>query len=112
MRNVPIFVVALLCAGSASAVLASDEEHAVERKYVTAPPSPASQTDESVQAKSAGCLTCHTQTDASTMHLNPAVKLGCTDCHGGNSTVRVASGAQRGSEDYRKAFESAHVLPR
>jgi hypothetical protein len=74
--------------------------------------SPSSQTDESVQSKSAGCLTCHTQTDASTMHLNPAVKLGCTDCHGGNSSIRLASGAQRGSDAYGKAFESAHVLPR
>ena len=70
-----------LCVGQASALLASEGEHAVERKYVTAPSSPSSQTDESVQSKSAGCLTCHTQTDASTMHLNPAVKLGCTDCH-------------------------------
>jgi hypothetical protein len=96
----------------AAAALASEGEHAVERHYVSAPPSPASQADESVQAKSAGCLTCHTQTDASTMHLNPAVKLGCTDCHGGNSSIRLSGGAQRGSDAYRKAFESAHVLPR
>jgi hypothetical protein len=96
----------------AAAALASEGEHAVERHYVSAPPSPASQADESVQAKSAGCLTCHTQTDASTMHLNPAVKLGCTDCHGGNSSIRLSGGAPRGSDAYRKAFESAHVLPR
>jgi len=102
----------VLCVGKASALLASQGEHAVERKYVTAPASPASQTDESVQTKSAGCLTCHTQTDATTMHLNPAVKLGCTDCHGGNSSVRLTGGAQRGSDAYTKAFESAHVLPR
>lgn len=94
------------------AALASEGEHAVERKYVTAPASPSSQADETVQAKSAGCVSCHTQTDASTMHMNPAVKLGCTDCHGGNSNIRVASGTQRGSSDYTKAFESAHVLPR
>ena len=110
-------LVTLLCAaallvGKASALLASEGEHAVERHYVTAPPSPASQTDESVQSKSAGCLTCHTQTDASTMHLNPAVKLGCTDCHGGNSSIRLTGGAQRVSGAYTKAFESAHVLPR
>ena len=52
-----------------------------------------------------GCLTCHTQTDASSMHLNPAVKLGCTDCHGGDASVRVTSGAQRGTDAYTKAFE-------
>ena len=35
-----------------------------------------------------GCYTCHLQTDAPTMHTTPAVRLGCTDCHGGNATVR------------------------
>jgi hypothetical protein len=52
-------LVALLLVGTASAVLASEAEHADERNDVTAPPSPASQTDESVQSKSAGCMTCH-----------------------------------------------------
>ena len=28
------------------------------------------------------------QSDAHTMHRSPAVVLGCTDCHGGNPTVR------------------------
>jgi len=111
-KNKVLMALALLCVGKASALLASEGEHAVERKYITAPPSPQSQTDESVQSKSAGCLTCHTQTDASTMHLNPAVKLGCTDCHGGNSSIRLTGGAQRGSDAYGKAFEAAHVLPR
>jgi hypothetical protein len=108
-------LLALLCAltvGKASALLAAEAEHATDRNYVTAPSSPASQTDESVQSKSAGCMTCHTQTDATTMHSNPAVKLGCTDCHGGNSSIRLTGGAQRGSKSYTKAFESAHVLPR
>jgi hypothetical protein len=90
----------------------SEGEHAVERKYVTAPPSPMSQTDESVRQKSAGCLTCHTQTDQSTMHMNPAVKLGCTDCHGGNSGASVEQSVTRGSKAYTQVFETAHVLPR
>jgi hypothetical protein len=98
--------------GTASAVHASESVHAVDRIYVCGPSAPASQTDESVQSKSAGCMTCHTQTDATTMHSNPAVKLGCTDCHGGNSAVRLTGGAQRGSDPYTKAFEAAHVLPR
>jgi hypothetical protein len=96
----------------ATAVLASEAEHAVDRQYVTAPSSPASQSEEAVQSKSVGCLTCHTQTDAATMHLNPAVKLGCADCHGGDASVRLPSGTQRGSDAYKKALESAHVLPR
>ena len=77
-------ILALLCSltvGKAAALLAAEGEHPVDRNYVTAPASPASQTDESVQAKSAGCMTCHTQTDATTMHSNPAVKLGCTVRH-------------------------------
>jgi hypothetical protein len=111
--NVRTGLVAVLVAFAGIAgARASEGEHAVERKYVTAPSAPASQSDEAVQSKSAGCLTCHTQTDASTMHLNPAVKLGCTDCHGGNSTVGLTSSVQRGSDAYTRAFESAHVLPR
>lgn len=96
----------------ATASLASEAEHPLDRTYVTAPPAPASQTDEAVRAKSAGCVTCHTQTDAATMHSNPAVKLGCADCHGGNASVRLPGGTQRGSDAYTKTFESAHVLPR
>jgi hypothetical protein len=93
------------------AAVASDE-HAVERRYVTAPSAPANQADEAVRIKSAGCLSCHMQTDASTMHANPAVKLGCTDCHGGDSAVQLPLSAKRGDAPYAKAFDSAHVLPR
>jgi len=81
-------------------------------KYVTAPPAPQSQSDESVRKKSSGCASCHVNSDAKTMHTNPAVKLGCTDCHGGNSAVKVPAGAQRGSDVYKKALDAAHVRPR
>jgi hypothetical protein len=83
-----------------------------EREYVTAPPAPRNQTDEQVRAKSEGCQTCHTQTDQATMHTNPAVKLGCTDCHGGDASVRLEAGLPRGSPGYMKQQELAHVLPR
>jgi hypothetical protein len=91
---------------------ASEEEKPVERHYVTAPSAPASQDDEAVRSKSAGCTTCHTQTDAATMHLNAVVKLGCTDCHGGNSAANLPAGVQRGTDTYTRVFETAHVLPR
>ena len=42
------------------------------------------QSDEMVRAKSAGCIECHTTTDAHSMHASPNVVLGCTDCHTGN----------------------------
>jgi len=42
------------------------------------------QSPAAAKAKSEGCVECHTQTDAHTMHASPNVVLGCTDCHGGN----------------------------
>src|SRR5262245_66105716 len=71
---------------------ASSSKKAVERKYVTAPPAPLGQTPEAAREKSAGCLSCHTQTDSLSMHSSPAVQLGCTDCPGGDPTVQLAAG--------------------
>jgi hypothetical protein len=91
---------------------ARDMEKAVERHYVTAPAAPMSQTPEAAAAKSTGCLSCHTQTDSPSMHVSSAVNLGCTDCHGGDNGIALPSGASTGSAAYRKAQDSAHVLPR
>ena len=57
------------------------------------------QTWDEANRKSAGCVQCHTSTDAHTMHTSPNVILGCTDCHGGNSARGLT-------------IEKAHVLPR
>ena len=104
---------ALCIAGSWPLLASANEgEKAVERTYVTAPPAPMSQTDAEMTQKSAGCMTCHTKTDANTMHLNPAVRLGCTDCHGGNAEVRIGEGEGRQSAAYRNAQDAAHILPR
>lgn len=91
---------------------ANDEEKPVKRHYVTAPAAPANQSPEQADAKSAGCLSCHTKSDALTMHASPAVRLGCTDCHGGNASVRVPAGLTSNDAGYRAAKEQAHVLPR
>jgi hypothetical protein len=45
------------------------------------------------------------------MHTNPAVKLGCTDCHGGDSAVEAPPGAPGSSPAYRAAQDAAHVRP-
>ena len=45
------------------------------------------QTQEQADAKSTGCMSCHKQTDAKSMHVSPSVRLGCTDCHGGNASA-------------------------
>jgi len=57
------------------------------------------QTQAAANAKSVGCIQCHTTTDAHTMHASPNVVLGCTDCHGGD--------ARRGL-----TVLEAHVQPR
>jgi hypothetical protein len=84
----------------------------VERHYVTAPPSPMEQSPAAAESKSQGCRSCHTQTDNASMHGNTAVNLGCTDCHGGDGAVTLGTGVQRGSAEYQKSMDAAHVLPR
>lgn len=104
---------AVLLALPVSYTLGAGGEQPVEREHVTAPPAPASQNAARVQAKTAGCVSCHTDTDQKTMHANPAVKLGCTDCHGGDAGVRKPAGTHSLAEaGYRAAMEAAHVLPR
>ena len=99
---------------------------------VSAPAAPRTQSPEYAAAKSEGCLTCHTASDAPTMHTNPGVVLGCTDCHGGDPSIRKPDGAvaNRGPVEiptntnpgklvarnpdpaYRETMDKAHVLPR
>ncbi len=85
-------------------------ETPVERVHVPAPPAPAQQSTADMERKSSGCASCHEATDQPTMHTNPAVKIGCTDCHGGDSSI-VAGKESPDSDDYRKLMEKAHVLP-
>ena len=116
------------------ALASGDEPVAVEREYASTPPAPVTQTWAEADAKSAGCVSCHTASDQKTMHASEAVVLGCTDCHGGNATVMAPAGAsatplaeahgEEGKEEgeghggrkyesgYQAAMESAHVLPR
>ena len=93
---------------------ASEGEKPVARDYarVTAPPSPRGQSVEAMQGKSEGCFSCHVQTDAPTMHVSSAVRLGCTDCHGGDASVRGDSNLGHDDPLYVAARDRAHVLPR
>lgn len=102
-------VLQLLVVGVATA---AGGEHPVERDYVTADFAPREQTWAQADAKSAGCVSCHTASDQKTMHQNPGVILGCADCHGGNADVSVPQGSEREDPAYRAALEKAHVLPR
>ena len=70
------------------------------------------QTEDDVARKSAGCISCHTQTDEPTMHATGTVRLGCTDCHGGRADLPLPAGVQPGSTAYEQAKRAAHILPR
>ncbi len=70
------------------------------------------QSQEEADRKSSGCVSCHTSTDEPTMHPTKTVPLGCTDCHGGNSSISVAPGTATNSPEYNSAKEKAHVQPR
>src|SRR5262249_40744990 len=69
------------------------------------------QSREEAERKSAGCITCHSPMDEPTMHPTRTVQLGCTDCHGGDSSVTAAPAAPQNSPEYVAAKEKAHVQP-
>ena len=94
------------------AALASGGEKPVERTYVAAPPAPYSQTKEEADAKSAGCMSCHTAVDNPSMHKASSVVLGCVDCHGGDASVRWGGTHTPKEAAYVAARDKAHVLPR
>ncbi len=96
---------------------AAAKEKPVVRDYslVRAAPAPRTQDWDDARAQSAGCQSCHTDSDAHTMHRSPAVVLGCVDCHGGNPTVTAPAGSTADSHSdpaYVAARDAAHVLPR
>jgi hypothetical protein len=99
----------LLCTSPA---FAAGGEKPRDVSYPEYPPAPREQTGAEVEAKSAGCVSCHTSTDQKTMHMNPAVELGCTDCHGGDAAASVPAGAAMDSPGYDEVKERAHVQPR
>jgi len=124
-----------LCLLAPAALWAAGGEKPVERTYTIAPSAPKVQTKAQAAAKSEGCQTCHSASDAHTMHVSDAVVLGCTDCHGGDASVIQPAGSSQKYEtenhhrhvggeyhidvktrvyepDYKGAMEQAHVLPR
>ena len=104
---------ALICAAvllfQASTISANEGERPVTRDYalVTAPPAPVRQTVDEALAKTEGCQSCHVATEAPTMHVSPAVRLGCTDCHGGNAAIRGNPELPRDDPAYAAARDAA-----
>lgn len=116
LGRLAIAAAALLAAAlvGVSGLGASEGEAPVVRDYslVRAAPAPRTQEAADADAKSAGCVSCHTESDAHTMHRSPAVILGCVDCHGGNPRIALPPGARPGGSAYLFAQAQAHVLPR
>jgi len=106
-----LVAIVLVLASLPPGASASTGEDPVERRYALTPPAPAEQTPADVDAKSAGCVSCHVDNDLPSMHANPAVLIGCVDCHGGDSDIAVAADLPREAPGYERAMEQAHVLP-
>ncbi len=118
-RSLRIALVALaVVAGSlfgSDQLIAAGGEKPTYRDYkaVFAPPAPEGQTKEEADAKSVGCISCHSASDAWTMHKTPAVVLGCTDCHGGNAKVALDDKSLGFDHpQYVALRDKAHVLPK
>ena len=103
----------LLLLISAAPLLSQAAAEQVNRQEnrITAPPAPVFQHPDAAQEKSIGCGSCHGDTDQKTMHANPAVVLGCTDCHGGNAAIEKPQGAMPNDAVFHEAMTAAHVLP-
>ena len=100
---------------SAAVVIGSEGASAVQRHYRAQAPAPEKQSLAAAAAKSTGCVSCHTASDHATMHANPGVILGCTDCHGGDARIGLPPGGAPtgpGRPAYVAARDMAHVLSR
>src|ERR1700683_3057770 len=71
-----------------------------------------SQTQAAVEQKNAGCVSCHVSTDEPTMHPTRTVRLACTDCHGGDSSVSLPAGTAQDSPVYEENKKRSHPQPR
>src|SRR3954447_21128969 len=91
---------ALLVAAPLTLRAAGDEEKPVHRTYHTAPAAKQGETEAEAHAASAGCESCHTASDAPSMHKSSAVVIGCADCHGGDAAVTAPAGLAKGSAQY------------
>ena len=96
----------LLCSG----LFASEGEQPRSISYPDYPLAPVKQEQADADRKSAGCVSCHTASDAATMHVSQAVVLGCTDCHGGSADVVRPDGAPVAAV-LDEARDLAHVQP-
>jgi len=87
-------------------------EHASKAQSQSAQPTLITQTQAEADKKSSGCISCHAGIDEPTMHPTRTVRLGCTDCHGGDAAAAISPGTPKDSASYAEAKRKAHVQPR
>jgi len=109
LRTGALIAVALLAPLSSRA---SDIEKPVARTYPAFPAAKLGMSDAEADQASAGCVSCHTDSDAKTMHVSQAVKLGCASCHGGDASVMAPAGLAKTAPQYATLRDRAHVLPK
>lgn len=110
-----LILVAISLLIGAVVVIASEEAKPTAHNYVAQPPAPEKQSLKLAQEKSSGCTSCHTSSDHGTMHSNPAVIIGCTDCHGGDAGIKKPDDsdyATAHSGKYQLAMAKAHIPSR
>ena len=103
--------VTMCAAFGASVVRAAEEEKPLKIEYRFTPPAPREQSEADVTAKSEGCYSCHTRTDQPSMHATPAVRLGCTDCHGGDASQRGTPSLGYQHPTNKAVMKLAHPQP-
>lgn len=107
--------VCLMMAFSANSNSAKNPATSDQQPATIQEPTLLSQAQSDADRKSAGCLSCHTQVDEPTMHPTGTVRLGCTDCHGGDAAIQKPAEAANQppySPAYLDAKKRAHVQPR
>jgi len=104
-----LFALLFIAPRLAEVEASSDKAPVVKRNYVMAPSAPQSQSTEDAERKSSGCISCHVASGHRSMHENPGVVLGCTDCHGGDATVAKPHESAGSASDHGRSKEGGHA---
>jgi len=59
-----------------------------------------------------GCLSCHKGIEDAHDPERVSIKIGCTECHGGNAAASAPAGAAKGNPGYDEAKRAAHIQPK
>ena len=105
-------MIALILAATGGSLEARSQEVPKDAATVGSPELLLTQPQPGADHKSSGCVSCHSPLETPSMHTTGTVRLGCTDCHGGNAEARIAAGVASRSAEYRQAKYQAHAQSR